>query len=206
MPSGGRLTLATRNLPDTRGGGDRDRGQWRRHGARSGGARLRAILHHQGGRQGHRPRPVPDPRLRRPDRRPGRVRFGAGGGHDGSASSCRAPRRRRSRAAPRPKPRTGCRRASGCCWSRTMTRCGRSRRICSPSWAARCSAPHAAEEALALLDREQVDLLFTDVVMPGMSGLQLASQVRERARRTCRSCSPAAIARSWCAAPRRASR
>ena len=38
----------------------------------------------------------------------------------------------------------------------------------------------SAEEALALLEREQVDLLFTDVVMPGMSGLQLASQVRAR--------------------------
>ena len=39
----------------------------------------------------------------------------------------------------------------------------------------------SAEEALALLDKETVDFLFTDVVMPGMSGLQLASQVRARA-------------------------
>jgi PAS domain S-box-containing protein len=45
-----------------------------------------------------------------------------------------------------------------------------------------CEVVSAAsgDEALALLDREQVDLLFTDVVMPGMSGVELAVEVRER--------------------------
>ena len=38
----------------------------------------------------------------------------------------------------------------------------------------------SAQEALALLEKETIDLLFTDVVMPGMSGLQLASQVKAR--------------------------
>ncbi|TMJ16454.1 MAG: response regulator, partial [Alphaproteobacteria bacterium] len=35
------------------------------------------------------------------------------------------------------------------------------------------------EEALALLEREEVDLLFSDVVMPGMSGIDLARAARE---------------------------
>jgi PAS domain S-box-containing protein len=35
-------------------------------------------------------------------------------------------------------------------------------------------------EALELLQREEVDLLFSDIVMPGMSGLDLAAAVRER--------------------------
>jgi PAS domain S-box-containing protein len=38
----------------------------------------------------------------------------------------------------------------------------------------------SAEEALELLDRETVDVLFTDVVMPGLSGLELARLARQR--------------------------
>ena len=38
----------------------------------------------------------------------------------------------------------------------------------------------SAEEALELLERETADLLFTDVVMPGRSGLELARLARER--------------------------
>ncbi|HYD37513.1 MAG TPA: PAS domain S-box protein [Allosphingosinicella sp.] len=37
-----------------------------------------------------------------------------------------------------------------------------------------------AEEALDLLEREEVDVLFTDVVMPGLSGLELARLARRR--------------------------
>jgi PAS domain S-box-containing protein len=36
------------------------------------------------------------------------------------------------------------------------------------------------EEALRILEREKVDLVFSDVKMPGMSGVELAREVRER--------------------------
>jgi CheY-like chemotaxis protein len=38
----------------------------------------------------------------------------------------------------------------------------------------------SAEEALELLEREAVDVLFTDVVMPGRSGLELARLARAK--------------------------
>jgi CheY-like chemotaxis protein len=39
----------------------------------------------------------------------------------------------------------------------------------------------SATEALAILERQRIDLLFSDVVMPGpLDGIELAQQVRER--------------------------
>jgi PAS domain S-box-containing protein len=40
-------------------------------------------------------------------------------------------------------------------------------------------AAASGEAALKLLEREKVDLLFTDIVMPGMSGIELARAVRD---------------------------
>jgi CheY-like chemotaxis protein len=37
----------------------------------------------------------------------------------------------------------------------------------------------SGEDALELLDREQVDLVFSDIVMPGMSGIDLAKRLGE---------------------------
>jgi PAS domain S-box-containing protein len=46
----------------------------------------------------------------------------------------------------------------------------------------RCIVVSAAsgEEALEILERQEVDLLFSDVVMPGMTGVELAGRVRDR--------------------------
>jgi PAS domain S-box-containing protein len=46
----------------------------------------------------------------------------------------------------------------------------------------RCAVITAAsgEQGLARLEEERVDLLFSDIVMPGISGVELATQVRER--------------------------
>jgi CheY-like chemotaxis protein len=38
----------------------------------------------------------------------------------------------------------------------------------------------SADEALAALDREPVDLLLSDIVMPGMNGIELARRVHAR--------------------------
>jgi len=41
------------------------------------------------------------------------------------------------------------------------------------------TSAESGESALAVLDKDSFDLLFTDVVMPGMSGVELANRVRK---------------------------
>jgi DNA-binding NtrC family response regulator len=41
-------------------------------------------------------------------------------------------------------------------------------------------AAHSGEEALALLEREEVDLVLLDVMLPGMSGMEVLRQIRQR--------------------------
>ncbi len=95
MPDGGKITLRTRNvhagrMRELQGRQRRPRrlragrgaGHRARHPARGQGQDLRAVLHHQGGRQGHRPRPVDGLRHRQADRRLCAVRQRAGQGRD----------------------------------------------------------------------------------------------------------------------------
>ena len=153
MPDGGTITISARN---ERAGarnpldlplGDyvvlavRDSGL--RHSRRPARAGDRALLHHQGRRQGHRPRPVDGLRLRAPVGRGDRHRLQGRRGAQLWKSGCRGPMpsprapwnplRRRSR---RSRPR---RRRSASCWSTTMKACARQPRECSPTWAIRWS-------------------------------------------------------------------
>ena len=148
------------------------------HGRPHAGADLRALLHHQGGGQGHGPRALDGVRDRAPERRADRGREPPAGRHDvrdlaaaqrGRADPRRCARSRRSSRAA----------ARGRCWSsRTTSRsaisCGC---VLEP---AGYEVPLAAggEEALRLADP---DVLITDILMPGMNGRELADRVLARA-------------------------
>ena len=55
-------------------------------------------------------------------------------------------------------------------------------RILLESWGYQVLEAHCPDEALALFDsqRGRVNLLLTDIIMPGMSGSQLATELRNR--------------------------
>ena len=93
-------------------------------------SRVRALLHHQGGRQGHRAGPVANPRLCRAGRRPGGDRVPRRRGHDSAHLSCPAPASRSIKRSSRSKS-ASFRRACRSCWSRTMSRSVTSPPSCS---------------------------------------------------------------------------
>ena len=170
-----------------------------RHSARHHRQDLRAVLLDQGGRQGHRPRPVDGLRHRQADRRLRLCEFGAGqhglphfpaaprGGRRGSAAAnsrrrsagdCRRAGRCRRRHA-RPQPISPGRAPSF--WSRTRRACARSTRAASPRAATRCSRPSNGVEAIEVLEKAgRVDLVVSDVVMPEMDGPTLLKELRRR--------------------------
>ena len=123
-------------------------------------------------------------------------------------------------SARQPTPATQ-RRARRCCWWRTIPMCATSPRSACRTSATSWSRPPAARERCeALRSGAEIDLVFSDVVMPGgMSGFELAHWMQENApavpvlltsgfaedvarrarcrRRSWRSCASPIRARSW---------
>ena len=165
MPDGGQLTLSTTDVDVDEAAAhaqDAARRPLRRaarsatrdrHGRGDAGAHLRAVLHHQGGRQGHRARPGHGLRHRQAERRPHLGRQRAGPRHRPSRSTCPwsqgaddpaaagAPRRRRARAR------------DGAAGRGRARRCAQlvARASCAHGY--RCSRPPSPTEAAALAPR-----------------------------------------------------
>ena len=186
MPDGGRITIAAENVHIRPGDLPEDiSGDFvalsvvryrQRHSAGSGSPRGRAVLHHQGARQGHRARAVAGLRLRPPlgwhrrDRQRSRPR------HQGDRLSAAQPRRARGAVAAG-RRRTMPRSTGKPFWSwRTMPMCGGSRCRCLEQLGYRTMEVETASAALDILAAgKHVDLVFSDVVLPGQAdGLALA--------------------------------
>ena len=174
MPDGGTLTIETRNVPRT-ASSCRHRHRLR-HGRRNRRADLRALLHDP--RAGRRARPCLRLRHRSPEQRRRRRRERAGHRrhlHHPAAtcrSSCRAQRSRRPSRQAHPGSETILlvedEDVVRDLTRRVLERQGYTVLACADGM-------HAV--ALAELDDRRIDLLLTDVVMPGMRGYEVAKRV-----------------------------
>ena len=153
-----------------------------RHAARSGRARVRAVLHHQGGRPRHRAGPEHGVRLREAVARPcedlqrGRPR------HQHQAlSAARATAAETATAAEPARADARIRSAARrFWWSRTARRCATWRsRSCARS-ATGCTRPRTATRRSRSCEQPvTIDLLFTDLIMPnGIDGQELLRRAR----------------------------
>ena len=109
-----------------------------RHGHAEGSdrSRVRALLYDKGGGQGHRPRPLANPRLRGSGRRTGRD-FLRGRPRNDHHLGASANRKGHCFGGPEPGPCRTCRRAFASSWSRTIRKCANSPKDCLSTSAAR---------------------------------------------------------------------
>ena len=197
MPNGGKVTIETANCyldeayVDAAAGTGRgrpichDRGgrHRRRHGPADARAGVRPVLHDQGCRQRHRPRTEPGLRLRPPERRAT------------CASTASSAKARRSKSTFPATPATRTRRNASTAPQDTARAIGAETILVVEDDEAlrsytteilaelgyRVLAAHDGASALQMLESNPVDLLFTDVVMPGgMNGRQLADEAVRR--------------------------
>ena len=189
MPDGGRLTITTSNVSirdeeqadsgDRRGrrGARRRDGHGARHRSADPDARIRAVLHDEGTRARHGPRPFDGLRDREAERRaypaaqrartrddlrggPAQRIRGGGPGDGAEGGRVHRPARRGDRFW----------------WSRTRTTSGASSWSPWRTSATAFSRPSTARPAIALCRSypETIHLLLADVVMPGMPGPAVA--------------------------------
>ena len=147
-----------------------------RHAARRPRARVRAVLHDQAGRQGHRAWPQPDFRLRARIGRRGRDRERGRQGHERfHLSAAHRSRRDRSGSIPRcsAASATSMSPAPGSCWSRTIRACAPRPSDALEDLDYEPVACRSGAEAIELFNAQAFDLVITDVIMPEMTGPEL---------------------------------
>ena len=149
---------------------------------RGAAAGVRAVLHHQSGRQGHRSRPVPGLRLRPADpAAPSRSTSEVG---RGTTVTIYLPRSHAAVADPEDDGQTTLpcvAAAARFWWSRTIPRSANVTATLLGQLGYRVVRAQSATEALRFWTGSGIDLVFTDIVMPGpMDGLTLARRDQNR--------------------------